>query len=362
MDINNFCVIMAGGAGTRFWPLSKSSRPKQFLDVLGSGKTLIQQTFERFLGVCPVENFYVVTNARYKDLVLEQLPLLTPEQVLLEPIRRNTAPCIAYASYKIMRRNANAKIIVTPSDHLILKEQIFHRVIEAGLNFVSRENVLLTLGIKPSRPETGYGYIQINGKKKVEIENIFPVKTFTEKPHAELANIFFESGEFYWNSGIFLWSLPSIIEAFQEYLPEVHNLFNGISPELNGNTEQEVIDRIYPECQNISIDYGILEKADNVYVLCADFGWSDLGTWGSLFENSSKDDNKNVVQGGKVMLYESKNCIVNVPDNKLVVIQGLKDYIVVESQNTLLVCKKSNEQEIRKFVKDVKMTKGDEFV
>ena len=362
MDKNNYCVIMAGGVGSRFWPLSKTSRPKQFLDILGTGKTLIQQTFERFQNTCPVENFLVVTNSLYKDLVLEQLPQLKDEQVLLEPIRRNTAPCIAYANAKIKKQNPEARVIVTPSDHLILKEQVFQEVIQSGLDFVGNHNELLTLGIQPSRPETGYGYIQVNGKIATGYSNIYAVKTFTEKPHSEMAKIFFESGEFFWNSGIFLWSLKTIEQAFQTHLPDVLSLFQNAEKSIGTETEQEEINNIYSECQNISIDYGVLEKAENVFVQCADFGWSDLGTWGSLYEHCSKDDNLNVIQGDQVMLYEAKNCMVNVPNDKLVIIQGLKDYIVVESENSLLICKKKDEQEIRKIVNDVKLNKGEEYV
>lgn len=353
---------MAGGVGSRFWPLSKSSRPKQFLDILGTGKTLIQQTFERFQSLCPVENFLVVTNSSYKDLVLEQLPELREDQVLLEPLRRNTAPCIAYANSRIQKMNPEARIIVTPADHLILKEQVFQEVIEHGLDFVGKNEELLTLGIPPSRPETGYGYIQVNGKIVTGYSNLFAVKTFTEKPHLEMAQIFYESGEFYWNSGIFLWSLKAIEKAYQKYLPEMSTLFQNEKNSIGSESEQAVINNIYAECQNISIDYGILEKAENVFVQCADFGWSDLGTWGSLYEHSQKDDNKNVIQGEQVMLYEAKNCMVNVPNDKLVIIQGLKDYIVVESENSLLICKKKDEQEIRKIVNDVKLNKGEEYV
>lgn len=362
MDSNNYCVIMAGGVGARFWPLSRSSHPKQFLDILGTGKSLIQLTFERFTSICPVENFFVVTNVRYKALVLEQLPQLNEAQILLEPLRRNTAPCIAYANYKIYCRNPQARVIVTPSDHIILKEQIFSDIVNEGLKFVSASNRLLTLGITPSRPETGYGYIQVCSKPVSGYENIYPVKTFTEKPNHELATIFYESGEFFWNSGIFIWSIDSIIEAYSEYLPDINSFFRDIMNELDTENEQDSINHIYPKFQNISIDYGILEKSDNVNVLCADFGWSDLGTWGSLYEHCSKDANENAVQGEQVMIYESKNCMINVPDDKLVVVQGLRDYIVVESENSLLICKKRDEQEIRKILNDVKISRGEEYV
>lgn len=353
---------MAGGVGSRFWPLSKNLRPKQFLDILGTGKTLIRHTFERFASVCPIENFFVVTNAIYKDLVLEQIPEIKEGQVLLEPLRRNTAPCIAYANYKILKRNPNASVVVTPADHLILDEVKFLEVLKEGIDFVSNADKLLTLGMKPSRPETGYGYIQVGRKSVEKLSDIYPVKTFTEKPHLDLAKIFYESGEFFWNSGIFLWSLQAIQNSFNKFLPEVVALFDSIFEDVDTENEQTAIDRIYPECQNISIDYGILEKSDNVYVYCTEFGWSDLGTWGSMYENSIKDDNQNAIQGENVMLYESKDCLVNAPNEKLVVVQGLKDYIVIDTDKTLLICRKRDEQEIRKFVNDVKITKGEEYI
>ena len=353
---------MAGGVGSRFWPLSKKQKPKQFLDILGTGKTLIQLTFERFASICPVENFFIVTNAKYKKLVLQQLPKIKEDQVLLEPLRRNTAPCIAYANFKIQKRNPDASIIVTPADHLILNETKFLKVLAEGIQFVEEGNQLLTLGIEPSRPETGYGYIQVSNKAISNYSDIYPVKTFTEKPHLDLAKIFYESGEFYWNSGIFIWKLKDIQEAFELYLPDVKTLFEEGIDILDTADEQGFIDKIYPECQNISIDYGILEKSENVFVYCSEYGWSDLGTWGSLYEHSSKDNNENAVQGENVMMYESKDCLVNVPDDKLVVVQGLKDYIVVETDKTLLICRKRDEQELRRIVNDVKITKGEKFV
>lgn len=360
---NNFCIIMAGGIGSRFWPMSKSSRPKQFLDILGTGRTFIQMTYDRFKKVCPAENFYVVTSVDYKDLVLEQLPELSEEQVLLEPLRRNTAPCVAYASYKIKSINPEANIIVAPSDHIILKGDEFIAEIQKGIDFAANNDVLVTLGITPSRPETGYGYIQVDGKSKYkDFDNLFKVKTFTEKPDLEMAEIFVSSGEFFWNSGIFIWSLKSILTAFDRYLDGVSSLFRKGEKLYGTNDEVHFINKTYSECQNISLDYGIMEKAENVHVLCADFGWSDLGTWGSLYENSSKDEFNNSIKGGDVFIYQTENCIVNMPPDKIVVLQGLNGYIVVESDNTLLICKKDDEQQIRQFVSDVKMVKGTEFV
>ncbi len=360
---NTYCVIMAGGIGSRFWPLSKSNMPKQFLDILGTGRTFIQQTYDRFKKICPDENFYVVTSIDYKDLVLKQLPELKEDQILLEPLRRNTAPCIAYACYRIQTINPDANIIVAPSDHHIQQEQTFLEQVNKGLEFVKNNDALLTLGITPSRPETGYGYIQIESKDFInDTENLHKVKTFTEKPDLELANIFLASGEFFWNSGIFIWSLHSILKAFETHLNSVSDLFKkGIK--LYGTADEiPFLNKTYSECQNVSIDYGIMEKADNVYVLCSDFGWSDLGTWGSLYECRNKDIEGNVVSGENVMLYNTTNCIVNMPNDKLVVLQGLDGYIVVESEGTLLVCKKEDEQQIRQFVNDVRMNKGENFV
>jgi len=356
---------MAGGIGSRFWPLSRTSRPKQFLDILGTGKSLLQQTFERMVNVCPVENILIVTNTIYKDLVHEQIPNIPADNVLLEPMKRNTAPCIAYANYKILKKTENANIIVAPSDHLILNEEKFFDDVRTGLKFVENQDVLLTLGIKPNRPETGYGYIQANTDKPVEnntIKGLSEVKTFTEKPNYEMAKVFFESGEFYWNSGLFIWSLQSIIKAFDTHLPEVNTLFKKDLDAYNSPYEADFINKIYSECKNISIDFGIMEKAENVFVLCTDFGWSDLGTWGSLYENSMKDKDGNLVKGEKRFLYDTTGCIVDIPREKLIVIQGLNDYIVAESNNILLICKKQDEQMIRKFVNDVKMDMGDQFV
>lgn len=360
---NTYCVIMAGGIGSRFWPLSKTTHPKQFLDILGTGETFIQQTYRRFTSICPKENFLIVTNQIYKELVLKQLPDLSDEQVLCEPMRRNTAPCIAYACHKIMHKNPKANVVVAPSDHIITKEDIFVKEITNSLRFVSENDALVTMGITPSRPETGYGYIQINGNVKFDdVTNLHKVKTFTEKPDIKMAQVFLDSGEFFWNSGIFIWSVKSIINAFDKYLPEVNELFNKGSKYYYTNEEEAFISKTYSECPNISIDYGIMEKAKNVHVLCTDFGWSDLGTWGSLWDNSDKDKNQNALKGKNIQLYDTKNCIVNVADDKLIVVQGLDGYIVVEADNTILICKKEDEQQIRNFVNDVKISKGDQYV
>ena len=359
---DNFAVIMAGGIGSRFWPMSKTAYPKQFHDVLGTGRTLIQMTFDRFKDICPDENIFVVTNEIYKELVLEQLPGISDQQVLCEPSRRNTAPCIAYACHKIRDLNPNANVVVAPSDHLILKEAVYTETINTAIEQARANSSLVTLGIKPSRPDTGYGYIQFIEDDATVSEGVKKVKTFTEKPQLELAKEFLNSGDFYWNSGIFIWTLESIIAAFEAHLPEVDALFKEGEGKYNTGEERAFINEIYPVCKNISIDYGIMEKAKNVYIVLSDFGWSDLGTWGSLYTHIEHDKKENAVVGKNVMLYDSENNIVKVPNEKLVVIQGLTDYIVVESDDTLLICKKEDEQKIKQFVSDIKTNKGDQYV
>lgn len=343
---------MAGGIGSRFWPMSTTDKPKQFLDILGVGRTLIQQTYDRFLNICPKENIYVVTNEAYKDLVIEQLQI-DADQVIAEPLRRNTAPCIAYASFKISQINPEANLIVAPSDHLILDQPGFENIINIALNQAMQEDCLITLGIKPRRPDTGYGYIQFVDANKEESELIKKVKTFSEKPDIELAKEFLKSGDFYWNGGIFIWTAKSIMTALEHLLPEVFNLFKEGEGKYNTSEEAPFIAEAYERCKNISIDYGVMEKAENVYVVLSNFGWSDLGTWGSLYDNLSKEGDGNAVIGKKVHLYDSSNCIVNIPDDKLVILQGLDDYIIVESNDTLLVCKKSEEQKIKEMVGDL---------
>lgn len=350
---------MGGGIGSRFWPFSKEDRPKQFLDFFGTRRSLLQSTFDRFKKIIPIENIFVVTNDAYAELTLKQLPELSKEQVLLEPLRRNTAPAIAYSVFHIQAINPDANIVVAPSDHLILKEDIFLSEIERGLQFVQKNPFLLTLGIKPSRPETGYGYIQ---ESREEVDGIRKVKTFTEKPNIELAKVFYESGEFVWNSGIFLWNVKAIVEAFKMYLPDIVNKFNEGKEFFNTPREKEFIDQAFPFCPNISIDYGIMEEADNVYVIGSDFGWSDLGTWGSLHEITPKDENDNASLHCKTLYIESNDNVVTMSDDKLVVIQGLDGYIVAESDNALLICKKEEEQRIKHFVTDVKFRYGDEYI
>lgn len=351
---------MAGGIGARFWPLSKSSTPKQFLDILGTGRSFIRSTFDRFSSIVPAENFLVVTSAAYKDLVLEHLPELKADQVLCEPLRRNTAPCIAYATYRIAARCADAKIVVTPADHLVLDTREFERVITKGLRFVSTEDRLLTIGIAPSRPETGYGYIQHSAKEADK--GIFEVKTFTEKPNLDLAQAFIKSGDFLWNSGIFIWSLASIKRAFERYLPQIADNFSRGNSVYGTDDEQQFINDLYPECENISIDYGVMEKADNVYVASGDFGWSDIGTWGSLYQNAEKDEYGNAITSGNVLTYNTTRSIISVGSDKVAVIEGLDDCLVVEKDNVIIITKLASEQNIRNYVDDVKYKFGEQYV
>ena len=357
---DNYCIIMGGGIGSRFWPFSRESNPKQFLDFFGIGRSLLQMTVDRLAKIIPVENIYIITNERYSDLTKEQLPQLLDHQILLEPTRRNTAPCIAYAAYHIHARNPNAAIVVAPSDHLILKENEFLTAINKGIDFVKNNDALLTLGIKPSRPETGYGYIQSSDKLKDEFTK---VKSFTEKPDNNLAKILFESGEFFWNSGIFLWNVKTIVDAIHKFLPEISSRFDLGADKFNTPYEQEFINTHYPYCPNVSIDYGIMEKADNVYMLCVDIGWADLGTWGSLFDIASKDKNENAVLKTRALLYECNNNIIALGNNKqLAIVQGLNDYIVAENGNVLLICKKEDEHRIKQFIADSQLNYDDEFI
>ena len=351
MNQNNYVVIMAGGNGSRFWPFSRSGYPKQFHDVLGTGKTLIQQTADRYAEICPRENILVVTNKDYAGLVKEQLPWMEDQQILLEPMGRNTAPCVAYAAFKIHQRNPDANLVVCPSDHVILKEDIFVSVIREALDSTATQNRLLTLGMKPTRPDTGYGYIQFHeGDEKVK-----KVKTFTEKPELALARSFLESGDFVWNAGIFIWNVRAILNSLEKHQIELYDLFHEGEALFWTEKEQSFINRVYPQCKNISVDNGIMEKADNVFVMLADFGWSDLGTWKSLYELSEKDENGNVVNAN-AMLYDTYNSVVRVGKDKLVVVEGVDNLIVAEADGVIMICHKDHEQRVKDFVADAKQS------
>jgi mannose-1-phosphate guanylyltransferase len=360
MNKNDYVAIMAGGIGSRFWPVSRVDLPKQFLDILNTGKTLIQSTFDRFAQYIPVENIFVVTSYQYKEIVAQQLPLLPDENIVCEPSRKNTAPCIAYISYKLQQLNPKSNLICAPADHLILDDTAFIKTSIEALEFTEKNNALLTLGIKPFQPNTGYGYIQY--EQQSVSDNIYKVKTFTEKPDLELAKTFIASGDFLWNAGIFVWQTKNIITAFEKYLPEIHELFDGAKKAMNSENEKEAIDLIYPLCVNISIDYGILEKADNVYVIPSSFGWSDLGTWGSAYENLEKDYHENAAAGNNIILFDSSKNMIHTTGDKLILLQGLEDFIVVDTTDALLVCKKENEQNIKEYLSEIRRNKGDKYL
>lgn len=356
---NVYVAIMAGGIGSRFWPYSRVQRPKQFLDVLNTGKTLIQLTVERYLKICPIEHIFIVTNEDYIDLVKEQIPNIKDDQILAEPVRRNTAPCISYVSQKIQKKDADAKIIVSPSDHLILKEDKFVETIEHALNFIEHNDVLLTMGIKPTRPDTGYGYIQHKGEAN---DGVFKVKAFTEKPEKELAKTFIKSGDFLWNSGTFIWRTQTINKAIKQYIPEVHEAIASCKEQFFTEKETQAIARAYSMCTSVSIDYGVMEKADNTFVLPADFGWSDIGTWASLYDVYEKDYLKNAVKGNQVQIFDGSDNMIVAPKDKLVVVNGLKDYCVIDTDDVLMIFKKDREQEVKKITASLKSKKLDQYL
>lgn len=356
---NNYVAIMAGGIGSRFWPESRNNYPKQFLDILGTGKSLIQWTFERFQNICPKENIFIITNEIYIPTLKEQLPDLLDNNILSEPSRKNTAPCAAYIAHKLFALNPDANIIMSPADHLIFDERKFERDIIDSLDFVSKNDVLVTLGIKPTRPDTGYGYIQYETTS--EKNNFYEVKTFTEKPSHELAETFIRSGDFLWNAGIFVWNVKTIINEMQKYLPEMNEVFAQVDT-YNTPEEHHSIESVYPQCTNISIDYGIMEKAKNVHVIPSYFGWCDLGTWNSAYDNSDKDYLGNAVYGKDVMIIDASQCMVKANDGKLVVLQGLENFIVVDTDDVLLICERNREQQIKDYVAEVKRNKGDKFL
>ncbi len=347
---NNHLVIMAGGVGSRFWPMSTTDNPKQFIDVLGVGRSLLQLTVERFKDICIPENVWIVTNKKYMDIVREQLPDVPLSNILCEPCRRNTAPCIAYVSWKIKAKDPKANIVVSPSDHIVTNTEEFRRVITNCLNFTMDSDAIVTLGMKPTRPETGYGYIQADfSSNSLRNKEMFRVDSFREKPDLATAEEYIKNNNYFWNAGIFIWNVSTIVNAFRIYQPRLAKIFEALMPVYNTDKEQENIDVMFPECENISVDYAIMEKAEEIFVCPADFGWSDLGTWGSLLAQTKHDLYGNTLIGENVKVFETHNCIVHTTQEKKVVIQGLDGYIVAEKDDTLLICKLSEEQRIKQF-------------
>ena len=354
---------MAGGVGSRFWPASRSTNPKQFLDILGVGKSLLRLTFERFLKLCPAENIFIVTNGRYKDLVKEQLPELTDNQILCEPSRNNTGPCVAYTAFKLQQLNPEANLVIAPSDHVIMDEVSFISTLETALDYTSRNQALLTLGIQPSRPDTGYGYINFTKDLTQAGEHpVHKVIRFTEKPPLEKAEQFLASGDYLWNAGIFIWKVDSVLEAFKQYAPQIHEILGAEKECYNTPSEQAFIDRVYPGTPNISIDYAVMEKAENVFTIPSDFGWSDLGTWASLHAESEKDEHQNVIQGDKVLAIETNNTLIRTNNKKMIVARGLEDYIIVDEGDVLIIWPKSEEQAIKKITQEIAAKFGKDWL
>lgn len=360
MNANHYVAIMAGGIGSRFWPMSRTAYPKQFLDILGTGKTLIQWTFERYANFIPKENIYVVTSEEYSDIVAAQLPHIPKENILAEPSKKNTAPCVAYIAFKLMQKNPLASLVVAPSDHMILDTETFVTITKKALDFVDNNESFITLGIKPTYPNTGYGYIQYD--TNAIQDDIHKVKTFTEKPELELAKTFLESGDFLWNAGIFVWKAKDVITEFAAQQPEMFDLFDAEKDNFNKPQEKEAINRIYPQCTSISIDFAIMEKAKSVCVIPSSFGWSDLGTWNSAYDNIEKDYLGNAVASKDTIIIDATKCMVSAPDGKIVVLQGLDEFIVVDTKDALLICKKDKEQAIKEYVAEVKRSKGDKYL
>lgn len=355
---NNYVAIMAGGVGSRFWPASREERPKQFLDILGVGKSLLRLTFERFLDLCPAEQIFIVTNGKYKAQVKEHLPELTDNQILCEPSRNNTAPCIAYTAFKLQALNPEANLIVAPSDHIILQEKKFTQILQKALVFTAKHNALLTLGIQPTRPDTGYGYINFDATPNTE--NVHQVKRFTEKPPLEKAKEFVASGQYLWNAGIFIWRVETLLKAFKEHAPSIHQILGSDTSCYNTIREQDFIDQKYPTTPKISVDFAIMEKANNVFTIPSSFGWSDLGTWGSLHVESNKDELGNAISGKRILLHDTHNSLVRISPNKLAVIGGLDDFIVVDEGDVLLIYPKTREQEIKQLRQQVNANFGTE--
>lgn len=351
---HTFVAIMAGGVGSRFWPGSREARPKQFLDMLGVGKSLLRLTFERFLPICPAERIFIVTNAAYKELIKEQIPELSDNQILCEPSRNNTAPCVAWTAFKLASIDPDANFVIAPSDHIVLKEAAFLEKIEAALQFADKNDALITLGIQPSRPDTGYGYIQMGQEQQ---PGIFRVKRFTEKPDLTTAQEFISSGEYLWNAGIFIWRASSILRAYRELAGDIYSILEKGNSLFNTPDEQAFIDEAYPTTPNISVDFAIMEKAQNVYTLPAEFGWSDLGTWASLHAEYEKDDQGNAIQGNVIAL-DTSSSLIRIPEGKLAVVKDLHDYIIVDTPDALLIYPKSKEQEVKQVTAMVKEKTG----
>jgi mannose-1-phosphate guanylyltransferase len=360
MNKHHYVAIMAGGIGSRFWPKSRTGYPKQFLDILNTGKSLIRWTYERYAAFIPNENIYIVTSDEYVAIVREQLPELPIENILAEPSRKNTAPCVAYISYKLLQKDPEATLIVAPSDHMILDSDAFRSITSKALNFVTQIKSLVTLGITPTHPNTGYGYIQ--HEALAAGDGIYKVKTFTEKPNLELAKTFLSSGDFLWNAGIFVWQVKNVMKAFEKYQPEMYELFDNEKEHFNTVNEKDAINRIYPLCTNVSIDFAIMEKADNVFVIPSSFGWSDLGTWNSAYDNLDKDYLGNAVASENVIVIDATKCMISAPHDKLVLIQGIDDCIIVDTKDVLMICKKDKEQAIKEYVAEVKRNKGDRYL
>jgi len=360
MNKHHYVAIMAGGIGSRFWPMSRTDFPKQFLDILGTGRTLIQQTYDRYVKLVPPQNVFIITAQEYVSIVKKQVPDIPEENILAEPSRKNTAPCIAYIAFKLYQKDPKALMMAAPADNLILETDEFIKTGKKAFDFVDHINALVTIGVKPTYPNTGYGYIQHDSV--VAAPDVYKVKTFTEKPNEELAKAFMSSGDFLWNAGIFTWKIKNLLTAFEKYLPEMYEVFAAEKDKFNTSKEKKAIENIYPQCTNISIDFGIMEKADNVYVIPASFGWSDLGTWNSAWENKDKDYFGNAVVGNHVMVVDANNCMVHVPDNKLVLLQGIANCIVIDTKDVLLICNKDKEQEIKDYVAEVRRNKGDKFL
>ncbi len=349
-QVNNHLVIMAGGVGSRFWPMSTTDRPKQFIDVLGTGRTLLQLTLDRFAGIVDPENVWIVTNMKYADIVHEQLPEVPRTNILCEPCRRNTAPCIAYVSWRIKKKDSKANIVVTPSDHIVMDTMEFKRVIAQCMKFTGETDAVLTLGMKPSRPETGYGYIQADlSYSSPRNKEIYRVDSFREKPDLETALRYIKNKSYFWNAGIFIWNVNTIVNAFRVYQPAMSKIFDDMMDVYGTEHEQEEIDRRFPECESISVDYAIMEKAEEIFVCPADFGWSDLGTWGSLLMQTKHDMYGNSIIGDNISVYDTSNCIIHAMNEKRVVVQGLDGYIVAEEDGRLLICQLAEEQRIKQF-------------